>query len=367
MDRTSTEQPDQGWPLEEGLGRLSEFYGLRVLTIRAFEDALKRFHQRYFQGNERVLEIGSGVGFLKEHWPQFEGSWVSLDAQPGFLADARDRVKRGNYVGGSVYSLPFRDASFDAVGACGVFDVFRDLETACREAYRVLRPGGLFFSITDLGVDYEAVAEDFKKQRIPLRTYRITNTPSFFGSPDKKMNHDYIPEERLDHFLHAVGMTREEMDACPRIDASFGLDAFTRKQGFSDPKSCFEHFGELVHDYMGLFEQYAVPLDADAYFTEKLRKTLACSFGEDNVRVEKLLGYYRGKRTPQQEQHESRAFVYENNGSLVNLSGCYLPWIIEYELSMLTRQRFPNFARMIEPPVHEVVNLDVVVAQKHQV
>ncbi len=45
--------------------------------------------------------------------------------------------------------LPFPDASFDVVFARAVLHHTRDLESACREFFRVLKPGGLFLAVRE--------------------------------------------------------------------------------------------------------------------------------------------------------------------------------------------------------------------------
>lgn len=46
-------------------------------------------------------------------------------------------------------SLPFADGAFDVVFARAVLHHTRDLEAACREFYRVLKPGGVFLAIRE--------------------------------------------------------------------------------------------------------------------------------------------------------------------------------------------------------------------------
>jgi len=45
--------------------------------------------------------------------------------------------------------LPFSDGTFDVVFARAVLHHTRDLEAACREFFRVLKPGGLFIAIRE--------------------------------------------------------------------------------------------------------------------------------------------------------------------------------------------------------------------------
>lgn len=75
-----------------------------------------------------------------------------MDPSPTFLKYARDTESSEplgiQYVQGSAVELPFADASFDFATAFMSMMEFPETETALKEAYRVVKPGGFFqFSI----------------------------------------------------------------------------------------------------------------------------------------------------------------------------------------------------------------------------
>lgn len=95
----------------------------------------------------RVLEVGCGTGHwlhcLHSHGYQVAG----LDASQGMLEAARKRLPAAPLVRGVAERLPWRDASFDRVICINAVHHFRDKPAFCREARRVLVPGGALLSI----------------------------------------------------------------------------------------------------------------------------------------------------------------------------------------------------------------------------
>jgi SAM-dependent methyltransferase len=89
-----------------------------------------------------VLDVGCGDGALGRPLLQTGLEWVGLDLSPTLLADAPRPVVRAQAT-----ALPFQEASFGAVAAVFMLYHLADPCHAIAEAYRVLRPGGLFVAV----------------------------------------------------------------------------------------------------------------------------------------------------------------------------------------------------------------------------
>jgi ubiquinone/menaquinone biosynthesis C-methylase UbiE len=110
----------------------------------------------------RVLDVGCGPGSITRGLAErvAPGQVVGLDLSKDTLESARrDAAARGldnlRYEEGSVYELPFADASFDVAYAHQVLQHLREREAALREMLRVLRPGG---RLAIREVDWDTVA-----------------------------------------------------------------------------------------------------------------------------------------------------------------------------------------------------------------
>jgi ubiquinone/menaquinone biosynthesis C-methylase UbiE len=94
---------------------------------------------------QRVLDVACGTGALTVAVAGLVspgGAVVGLDANPEMLAVARRKHAGIEWHEGPAESLPFPDASFDAVVSQFGLMFFDDRVAALREMQRVLRPGG---------------------------------------------------------------------------------------------------------------------------------------------------------------------------------------------------------------------------------
>lgn len=94
---------------------------------------------------QRVLDVACGTGALTVAVAARVspgGTVLGLDANPDMLAVARRKHAGIEWHDGRAESLPFPDASFDAVVSQFGLMFFSDRVAALREMQRVLRPGG---------------------------------------------------------------------------------------------------------------------------------------------------------------------------------------------------------------------------------
>ena len=92
---------------------------------------------------DRVLDIATGTGLVAAELVRQKGcTVVGLDQSPEMLAVARERLPDVELVEASAESLPFADASFDALTFTYLLRYVDDVPATLGELARVVRPGG---------------------------------------------------------------------------------------------------------------------------------------------------------------------------------------------------------------------------------
>jgi SAM-dependent methyltransferase len=86
-----------------------------------------------------LLDLGCGAGLFASLAASRGAQVHGLDAAPGMLAIARERVPQGSFQPGEIEELPYGDGAFDAVTAFNSLQFASDPANAAREAARVAR------------------------------------------------------------------------------------------------------------------------------------------------------------------------------------------------------------------------------------
>ena len=107
----------------------------------------RRFMVSRVPAGSRVLDVATGTGAVAERLVARGCTVVGLDQCPEMLAVARGRVANEQVVEGRAESLPFADASFDALTFTYLLRYVEDPVATLRELVRVVRSGGTIASL----------------------------------------------------------------------------------------------------------------------------------------------------------------------------------------------------------------------------
>ena len=157
----------------------------RQLVLDAYyDDPLIAAAERYFAGDEwqavskllrgrsgRALDVGAGRGIASYALAREGFAVIALEPDPSAIVGAvaiRTLAAEAKLpievVEEFSERLPFDDSAFDVVFARAVLHHTRDLDSACREMFRVLRPGGIFIAAREHVISKEADLGQFLDQ-----------------------------------------------------------------------------------------------------------------------------------------------------------------------------------------------------------
>ena len=102
-----------------------------------------------FSGKLLEVPVGTGILTMPLYQTLPQAGITCLDYSPDMMGQAQEKadrlqLKNVTFRQGDVGALPFADGAFDIVLSLNGFHAFPDKETAYREVFRVLKPGGTF-------------------------------------------------------------------------------------------------------------------------------------------------------------------------------------------------------------------------------
>jgi len=174
---------------------------------------------------QRILEVGSGGGFLAEEFARIGFDVTGIDPAERSILSARAHARKSNlridYREGHGEALPFESSSFDFVACCDVLEHVDDLTKVIREIARVLRSGGLFF--------YDTVNRTFFAWLLVIKVAQDWKLTAWEEPRTHAWRKFVKPSELCDAMRGAGLLNQETKGICSRASLLSGLRNVRRR------------------------------------------------------------------------------------------------------------------------------------------
>lgn len=194
-------------------------------------------------GREAVLDVATAAGHTALALAPHAAHVTAVDLTPEMLATARqlaaDRgVTNITFAEADAEALPFADASFDVVTCRIAAHHFPDVKAFCREAARVLCPGGRLLVVDNVVPEAEELdhfINGIEKLRDPshFRAYRLSEWERFVTEAGLtfQVAHQFVTAMDREDWLARVsaptevaGAVRRAMaEASPKVREAFAI------------------------------------------------------------------------------------------------------------------------------------------------
>ena len=146
----------------------------------------------------RALDVGCGTGLSSLALLALAREVVGVDASMAMLRRARG-APAVRYAASAAEALPFADAAFDLVVACGSID-WVDRERFLPQAARLLRPGGFLVPLDfgDRGASDEVPALEPWYRGVFLEAFPFPPARDPIVTPEEAVRHGFTGPERHD-------------------------------------------------------------------------------------------------------------------------------------------------------------------------
>lgn len=99
---------------------------------------------QHVAADDRILDVGCGIGSLEERFPEYE--MIGLDRSKAMIQTARNRVS-APFILGDATALPIATASVDTVVFVSTLEFIPDIDAVLAETTRVLASDGALIAL----------------------------------------------------------------------------------------------------------------------------------------------------------------------------------------------------------------------------